>query len=473
MRNASASAANPAPGEREAVLSAFGPISDTEFSDLLAEADPDLAGMPPSLFLAGVSGGADSTALSFLLSRWCRARGHAFRAIIVDHGLRSEAAEEAGRVAARLGVVGICAEILRWTGPKPGSGIQAAARAARFGLMIERAVELGASALFLAHHLQDQAETMVMRLGRESGADGLAGIRPRQMRAGVRVMRPLLPVSPERLRLTCLAGGLSWVEDPSNRDRRFERIRIREEQDGLEAVGLGAGRLSRMAQIFSRLRDWSDDRLAGFLTDHAVLDRRGFARLNAEAVAGLPRPLRLKLASGLLQSIGGGAYPPRRESLERLDVWVTEGRRRRVTLGGCLIWRSGAGEIWIAREVPRKPRPEVLRARGGLRWDGRFDVTWQGDRPAWVHMLTRDGERRLRRLITPAGLEIGLPQSVRCSLPVVTDLDGRLFAPHFCETWTGAPRSNDGSLQVEFRPAVPWVAQAYRSGRDDRVGVRD
>lgn len=473
MSSASASAADPVPPGREAPLTGAAPISETEFGALVAAADPALAVAPPSLFVAGVSGGGDSMALSLLLARWCRSHGHEFRALIVDHGLRPEAAGEAARVASRLHARGIRAEVLRWSGPRPASGIQAAAREARFALLTERARALGAYALFLAHHLRDQAETMIMRLGRDSGPDGLAGIRSRQMRTGMPVLRPLLSVPPQRLRLHCLSEGLAWVEDPSNRDRRFERVRIREAHPRLAQAGLDDERLHRMTRVFSRLRDWSDARLAGFLSDHAVLDPRGFARLDTDAVAELPEPLRFKLLAGLLQSIGGGAYPPRGDRLARLCDWAAGDARQRITLGGCLVWRTGQGALWIARETPRGVRPEIVPARSGLRWDGRFDVTWRGDRPAWVHMLTPKGEHRLRRLTAPARPDPALPKSVRCSLPVVTDLDGRLFAPHFCESWTGVPHLNDGRLEMEFRPAVPWVADAFRAGRDDRAGAKD
>ena len=149
-------------------------------------------------------------ALCLLLARWCRAHGHRLVAMTVDHGLRADSAAEAGRVSGWLAARGIEHEILTWRGVKPVSGLQAAARSARFALLTDRAASLGARGLFLAHHVQDQAETMVMRLARGSGPDGLAGIRSRQMRDGIPVLRPLLPVPPGSLRAHCLAEGQVW-----------------------------------------------------------------------------------------------------------------------------------------------------------------------------------------------------------------------------------------------------------------------
>jgi tRNA(Ile)-lysidine synthase len=472
MPSASASAADLRPGRLESATSGAAPVGEDEFGRLIRAVDPALADAPPSLFLAGVSGGADSMALCLLLDRWCRTNGHRCRALIVDHGLRTESAAEASRVSGWLQARGIASDILRWSPVKPVAGVQASARAARFALMTDRARELGARGIFLAHHLEDQAETMVMRLGRDSGPDGLAGIRMRQMHAEIPVYRPLLGTPPQRLRAHCLAQAQAWVEDPSNRDRRFERVRVRQEAAGRRAAGLDAPVLHRVASAFSRLRDWSDGELAAFLRKAGQLDPRGFARLDPAALVGLPFPLRHKFLSGLLQSVGGGDYPPRRESLARLERWLSEGGGSRVTLAGCLVWKTEKDGIWIVRETPRGLRPRTVGAGSVLRWDGRFDVTWREDRPAWVHMLTRDGDRRLRRLRHPAGPAPALPESVRCSLPAVTDLDGRLFAPHFPETWTDAAQSKDGRLQIEFRPAVSWVADAFRASRDDRAGAK-
>ncbi|WP_193188448.1 tRNA lysidine(34) synthetase TilS [Nisaea sediminum] len=472
MPSANASAADLRPGRRESAEIGVAPVGEDEFGRLIRAVEPALTDAPPSLFLAGVSGGADSMALCLLLDRWCRANGHRFRALIVDHGLRAESAAEAARVSGWLQARGIASDILRWSAGKPVAGVQAAARAARFALMTGRARELGARGIFLAHHLEDQAETMVMRLGRDSGPDGLAGIRMRQMHAEFPVYRPLLGISPQRLRAHCVTEAQAWIEDPSNRNRKFERVRVRQEADGRRAAGLDAMVLHRVASVFSRLRDWSDGTLASFLREAGELDPRGFVRLDPITLKGLPAALRRKLLSGLLQSVGGGGHPPRGESLARLERWVSEGGFSRVTLAGCLVWRTEKDGIWIVRETPRGLRPRIVGAGAGLRWDGRFDVIWREDRPAWVHMLTRAGDRRLRRLRPPAGSALALPESVRCSLPAVTDLDGRLFAPHFPETWTDAAQSEDGRLQIEFRPAVPWVADAFRASRDDRAGAK-
>lgn len=412
-------------------------------------------------------------ALCLLLARWSRAHGHRLVAATVDHALRPDSAAEAGQVSRWLGARGIEHEILTWHGGKPATGLQAAARSARFALLTGRATVLGARGLFLAHHLQDQAETIVMRLARGSGADGLAGIRPRQMRGTIPVLRPLLPVPPARLRAQCLVEAQAWIEDPSNRDRRFERVRVRQQADRLADAGLDAGTLGRLGRAFGRLRDWSETRLVSFLLGAGNLDPRGFAALRLSAVREMPLPLRGKLMSGLLQSIGGLDYPPRADGLDRFLAWLDGGRGNRTTLGGCLVWRGSGDTLWIARETQRGTGVELLRGPVEKRWDGRFDVEWSGTQPVWIHMLTGKGERRLALSGAARKPSVVLPIGVRTSLPALTDLDGRLFAPHLSEAWTSQRPLEADLFRIEFRPAVPWVAEAFRVSRDDRAAAND
>lgn len=411
--------------------------------------------------------------LALLAARWCAARGHSFTALIVDHGLRASSGAEARMVAARLEALGIAVEILEWVGAKPASGIQQVAREARLGLLIARAGALGAYALLLAHHLGDQAETLVMRLGRGSGPDGLAAIRAKQRRDGVTLLRPLLPVPPAILRTVCLEAAMPWIEDPSNRDRRFERVRVRQASTELAAAGLSPAPLGRMAAAFGRLRDWSDRWLAGFLSENGQLTPMGYARIDLAAAIALPQPLRTKFFSGMLQSVGGGLYPPRGEAVARFEHWLCGAAGRRMTIGGCLVWRMPDGMLWIARETARSGAPRPAPAQPSQLWDGRFMIQWRGVRPGWVHMLQRSGDHRLKRLGGYDAVAANLPQSVRTALPAVTDLDGRLFAPHFPESRAESSCSQDNPLQIEFHPVVSWVAEALRSCGDDSGAMKD
>ncbi|HLU65659.1 MAG TPA: tRNA lysidine(34) synthetase TilS, partial [Kofleriaceae bacterium] len=169
----------------------------------------------PRLAVA-VSGGPDSLCLCLLAHGWAKARGGEVSALTVDHGLRPTSADEARQVAAWLGPRGIDHHVLRWTGAKPATAIQEAAREARYRLLGDWCRAAGVLHLLLAHHLDDQAETVAFRRARGSGPEGLAGMPAVRELAGLRLLRPLLGVPKARLVATLEAAGQAWLEDPSN-----------------------------------------------------------------------------------------------------------------------------------------------------------------------------------------------------------------------------------------------------------------
>jgi tRNA(Ile)-lysidine synthase len=172
------------------------PLTHEEFARAVERLGP--LEKRPHLAVA-VSGGADSLSLALFAAAWARKRGGCASALTVDHGLRPEAAAEARRVGRWLRARGIEHRIIAWRGTKPAANIQAAARAARYGLLSAWCARHGVLHLLLAHHADDQAETYLMRLARGSGVDGLAAMAPVHELPSVRVLRPLLDVPRARL----------------------------------------------------------------------------------------------------------------------------------------------------------------------------------------------------------------------------------------------------------------------------------
>ncbi|MDB5589813.1 tRNA lysidine(34) synthetase TilS, partial [Enterovirga sp.] len=203
----------------------------------------------PGPILAAVSGGPDSTALLHGLAAWSRAEPGRppLVAATVDHGLRAAARDEAEAVGAAAAALGVPHHILTWTRPDGGAVSQARARAARYRLLGELAGSLGCAALATAHTLDDQAETVLLRMAAGSGLAGLAAMRPITGRGAVRLHRPLLAVPKARLVATCRAQGWFFATDPSNADPRHARPRWRALMPGLAAEGLDARRLARLA----------------------------------------------------------------------------------------------------------------------------------------------------------------------------------------------------------------------------------
>jgi tRNA(Ile)-lysidine synthase len=254
-----------------------------------------------------VSGGRDSLALTLLSHDWAVERGGRAVGLIVDHGLRAESAGEAALTRDTLARHGIEAAILAWSGAKPQAGLQEAARGARYRLLRDECRRRGVLHLLLAHHADDQAETVAMRAARRSGADGLAGMAALVEQPEVRLLRPLLGVSRTRLTATLLARGVQWLDDPSNVDPRFERARLR--ASGCPVLeGPPAGAVERAVR---------DGTLARTTVELMEFDPEGMAAIDRAGFAGLGPDLQARLLSRVIQAVGGQDHPPRRERLER------------------------------------------------------------------------------------------------------------------------------------------------------------
>ncbi|MGQ0582572.1 MAG: tRNA lysidine(34) synthetase TilS [Reyranella sp.] len=280
------------------------PVEGAAFARLMMPFEPFEAA--PVVAVA-VSGGRDSLALALLARDWAVARGGGIAALIVDHGLRPESEQEAAGTRDLLRGLGIEADILRWSGPKPRSGLQAAARTERYRLLSGECRRRGVLHLLLAHHADDQLETVTMRAARGSGVDGLAGMAALAERPEVRLLRPLLPVPRARLTATLLARNVPWIDDPSNVDLRFERARLRAGAPLADLAppaesGHRAAAERRLAQAAVETLEF--DRDGG-----AIIDRAGFCRLGAD--------LQARLLSRVVLAVGGRDHAPRRDRAER------------------------------------------------------------------------------------------------------------------------------------------------------------
>lgn len=329
----------------------------------LAEAGAAFEGLShENALLVAVSGGPDSVALLALLAAWVQMPGRpALHAATVDHGLRPESAGEADAVAALCAKLGVGHETLRWEGPKPASAVQAEARRARYALLANAARRLGGATLVTAHTLDDQAETMLMRLAHGSGPSGLAGMRERREVNGVALARPLLGFCKARLVATVEARGLSFVRDGSNSDRRFERVRWRETMPILAEQGLTAERFGRLAERMARL----DEAVA--LQARKVLaattlsseNGEGRSRLNFSALAAEPEEILLRVLALVLDTIVPGGDG--RGRLERLEACGTAlfaaaraGLALRRTLSGCVLSLGRDGVLTVQMERQRR-----------------------------------------------------------------------------------------------------------------------
>ncbi|MEE8515786.1 MAG: tRNA lysidine(34) synthetase TilS [Alphaproteobacteria bacterium] len=405
----------------------------------------------PHLAVA-VSGGADSLALSLLAHGWARRRGGRVTALTVDHRLRSGSTAEARQVGAWLRSRSISHRTLTWTegSPKgsqaaPAANLQARARAARYGLLAGWCRDNQALHLLIGHQREDQAETFLLRLARGSGVDGLAAMAPVVALEGVRILRPLLPVGAEQCRRYLRRRGQPWIEDPSNHDTAFGRVRVRAMLPVLAGEGIDTTRLAATAQRLGRTRQALEHGVAGLLAVAATMYPAGYCRLKTGPFRAQPAEIGLRGLARTLMCVGGALYPPRFERLERLYGAIIDGGPGSArTLGGCRIvplGRNGAIDaIWICREAAAMAPPLAIVPGERTRWDGRFDVTLSpGRRPAkaqpstapkvMIGGLGRDGWAEVVG-VSPELRAAPIPAPARPGLPALTDGKGVVAVPH-------------------------------------------
>ena len=320
-----------------------------------------------------VSGGGDSLALLLLLVQWTRASARPDPvALIVDHGLRSGSAAEAAAVATRVREWNVAAHVLGRRGRKPVSDIERAARELRYRLMGAWCVRNSIHVLYVAHTLDDQAETFLLRLARGSGVDGLsamAKVSPFPM-AGfdtLRVARPLLTVSGSRLRSWLSARGESWLEDEMNRDLRFARVRLRAIWPSLEQFGLTAERVAGAARHLARARLVLERDAEQLLTEISRREDKSVV-VDGSRLSAAPKEIALRALACLLMQVSGRPYRPRFERLERLFEAIrneTLGGGR--TLHGCCI---RTGRMRDRRIGTLRIAPEPKRRAGEARGQG-------------------------------------------------------------------------------------------------------
>jgi tRNA(Ile)-lysidine synthase len=313
-----------------------------------------------------VSGGSDSTALLVLVSRWASAVKKRIKhapeliAVTVDHGLRPESAREAVAVKRLARRLGVAHRTLRWRGKKPKTGLQEAARRARYLLLAQAATQAGYEHVLTAHTLDDQAETVLFRLARGSGLTGLAGMAhalpiPAGEGTAIFLVRPLLRVPKARLVATLAAAGISHSEDPSNRDPRYARTRLRALMGELAREGLDARGLARLAARMRRAEATIEFAVAAARAALAPgpWPERGPIAVDAVQFADLPAEVAVRLLGRAIVHAGDEG-PVELGKLEILYDALRQARAPlRRTLAGALV-SVGRGRLIVERAPPRR-----------------------------------------------------------------------------------------------------------------------
>lgn len=320
-----------------------------------------------------VSGGGDSMAMLYLFAKW--RKRHPLtdnenlktcellpRDVVfsVDHGLRPEAAIEVEQVMAAASLLGFEGRSLKLDKFQDGDGLQSRARSARYEAMSAEMAGIGISHLLTAHTADDQAETFLMRLQRGSGVDGLSAILPQRVLFGVTIVRPLLGVRGADLRSWLRDEGVSWVEDPSNRNDRFERVRVREwlsnfDDNGgmVRGIGESVRRLQKSRLALEAIVD-------GFLSTHGFVHLYGVIELPLEAFETLSFELQIRVLRRLVLAFGRDE--PLLSSLEGWVEHILSMGNEKFAIAGVIVEKrsKNSGVLVLTRETGRAELVELL-----------------------------------------------------------------------------------------------------------------
>lgn len=355
------------------------PVSDDELKALFAPLGD------ARRILVAVSGGPDSVAALHLLARWlkCSGRNISLSAGTVDHHLRgAESTREAADVARLCAALGVAHATLDWLGDKPTAGVPAAARLARYRLLLEHAQRIGATHLVTGHTLDDQAETLLMRMSRGSGLAGLAGMRATVERGAVMLVRPFLSVAKARLVATCEAVGLPFVVDPTNVSTAFARPRWRNLMPELASEGLDAAKLGTLARRLARAEQALKQRAQAVFDQSLKVEDAGSLTFDSGFLTQEPAEISLRvlgLALGAMApACSSGQYEARLERLEScleaLNAGALAEETVQRTLQDCTVRLTTRGELRIAIAPARRrginenalhPRTSLGKEAGG------------------------------------------------------------------------------------------------------------
>lgn len=328
-----------------------------------------------------VSGGSDSVALLHVLA----AAGVRVAAVTVNHDLRTEAASEAQFVARLCGALGVPHDVLVWDHGVIAGNLPDAARRARYGMMAAWAAARGIGRVMLGHTADDQAETVLMGLARGAGLDGLCGMRPRWDQGGVRFERQLLDVTRAELRGYLTRAEIGWIDDPTNENTQYQRVRARRALAVLGPLGISVTGLAEVARNLAKARAG----LMAALVDAAAgaQDHAGALAMHKATLLGLPDEIARRFVIAALMWVSGAEYAPRADAIRRMRLAVAAGRD--ATLWGCRI-RVSETDIRFTRE-PRAVA--ALVCAPDQLWDDRWRVEGPADAGLEVRALGAEGLR--------------------------------------------------------------------------------
>jgi tRNA(Ile)-lysidine synthase len=351
-------------------LQDFLPITSQEFVQAMAllgpfEQNPHIA--------VAVSGGPDSLVLAMLLNDWAKHRAGRITGLIVDHRLRSESTFEADYTQKVLQAQGIEAHVLSWEGEKPTTRVQERARHKRYELLEQWCRQRGVLHLAIAHHAEDQWETVLYRLSKSSNLTGLCGMSPITLRSFGRMIRPLLGFVKPRIEATLETYALRAVKDPSNQNVRFTRVRWRKLYPELVKLGVTAETIACAVPKWRETLTIYQAAISHAVVDSCSMDCYGTIQVDLRALLSMTRLLQRQVLKRAVWCLSKEPYQPDDEVIRKIHEKLFELHQSAVTLHGCYLLKKKE-KLLIMRELraveERRKIQEPL-----MYWDNRFLIS--------------------------------------------------------------------------------------------------
>ena len=340
----------------------------SDHDPITAQLNTVLETVPNGAIGVAVSGGSDSVALLRLICDWGRAQGCEIYAATVNHNLRAEAKDEAEFVAKLCRKLDVPHQILSWDNWDGRGNLQSAARDARKVLLTDWAQRLGLKAVAIGHTQDDQAETFLLRLARGSGVDGLSGMQQISGNNPVWV-RPMLNIPRTDLRSYLTHLNQEWVEDPSNQDEKYDRVKMRNAMPLLADLGLTPERLANTAFGLQSARAALDKTTQDAALKCCTLDECGTVTIDLEKLQWCALDIQYRVISHAMKWVTGAKYRPRFEALKSVYGRLQQGKSQ--TLAGCYIKILKQEQIIVMREVANM---KSVALESGC-FDGRWQVS--------------------------------------------------------------------------------------------------
>ena len=374
------------------------------------------------------SGGPDSLALMCLLKIWVHKNNGKLTAFNVNHKIRLNSNEESIKVKTIAEESGIECIVLNWDDEKPRAGLMECARNKRYKLILDECKKRKILHLMLGHHLNDNAETYIMRSKRIGNLTGLTSIPLIREMKHLRLIRPLLKFSKERLLKTCIYYGKKWIDDPSNLDSLYERVRIRKYLSSKEKNTINQISIKIKKKILERKR--IENTISNFFINFSEFLPYGVFKTKKSEFLKLSKEEKLIIIKKLLVTNSATIYPPRKKSVEFLVNQIVEKDFSVNTLHSSII-KVQKNNISVFREYSKTSKNmslELFVNKGmPLKWDQRFTI-FSNKHDLRCNLINQKNWDRIREYFFKKEKRI-LPFSILKSLPII-NIEKLYFIPY-------------------------------------------